>query len=366
MGQQGLVERAHVACNAAEKGLSDLFTVEWDATRVSQFEAIATRDTVVVHFEGCSLTIIDGCNDDRIPGKLGAYGTPLFTSGAEKELIIRNRDELHTQLPLGVATLGGRIESGEALKLKYFVTGVGKASRANLYESELAKIPECAGASHFVSSYELGAFALETTSVLTAEANANVAGLGSGSGRTHRSEASLGHAGNITSCSSHAKDGCRVPIRLHLKKIRTGDAPADTPASAVQSTMGPSISDDFFAWHEKMQKISGEARDKLRAGDGAACLRTLEVDMQFKERTARNDAHRAAYLVNHAGARRLQSECFAAAGKCDAALKTHMDAARLDEELSGAVGFRQPPRPDIELEREAKKSVSQWCPQFKE
>jgi hypothetical protein len=62
MGQQGLVERAHVACNAAEKGLSDLFTVEWDATRVSQFEAIATRDTVVVHFEGCSLTIIDGCN----------------------------------------------------------------------------------------------------------------------------------------------------------------------------------------------------------------------------------------------------------------------------------------------------------------
>lgn len=54
--------------------------------------------------------------------------------------------------------------------------------------------------------------------------------------------------------------------------------------------MGPSTADDFFAWHEKMLKIQGEARDKLNAGDGAGCLRTLDVDLQFKEMTRRAES----------------------------------------------------------------------------
>ncbi len=366
LGEKGLLERAHVTCNAAEQGVSDLFTVEWDATRVAQFEAIAARDTVIVHFERCKVSIIEGCNDDRIPAKLGAYGTPMFTSGAEKELVIRNRDDLHAELPLGFATLGGRIDSGEQLRLKYFVTGVGKATRGNLYDAELAKIPECAGASHFVASYELGAFALESATDSTLGVAAKAGGRAAGGGSSQRSEASLAHAGSIASCASRAKDGCRVPIRLHLKKIRSGAAPADEHASAVEAKMGPSIADDFFAWHEKMLKLQGEAREKLAAGDGAGCLRVLAVDLQFKERAARNDAHRAAYLVNHSTTRGLEARCLAATGNCSEAVKTHVDSARLGEQTLAASGFRSAPRSDADIEYEAKGTLSQWCKQLKD
>ena len=48
------------------------FIIEWDATDMSSFEAITANDVVFVHYEGCELTVLDGCRNDQIRGSLGA------------------------------------------------------------------------------------------------------------------------------------------------------------------------------------------------------------------------------------------------------------------------------------------------------
>ena len=45
------------------------FVVEWDATDIASFENRAARDIVFVRYEGCSLTVVDGCSDDSVPAR---------------------------------------------------------------------------------------------------------------------------------------------------------------------------------------------------------------------------------------------------------------------------------------------------------
>jgi hypothetical protein len=54
------------------------FVIEWDATDLAAFEAKASRDVVFVHYEGCVLTVLDGCRDEAIAGRFGVYAPPTF------------------------------------------------------------------------------------------------------------------------------------------------------------------------------------------------------------------------------------------------------------------------------------------------
>ena len=103
------------------------FVVEWDGTDMSSFEALAANDLVLAKYDGCKLTILDQCRDDSIRGHLGSYRPVDWTSGQLETLEIANEGDLYAKLPLGVATLGGRVKGGEHFHMEYYVAGTRSA-----------------------------------------------------------------------------------------------------------------------------------------------------------------------------------------------------------------------------------------------
>jgi hypothetical protein len=162
------------ACDARQHARP--FVIEWDATDMSSFESLAASEVVVVRYEGCELTVLDRCRDPSVRGKFGAYQPVDWTSGQLETVEIGSEGELYAKLPLGVASLAGRARAGEKFHMEYYVAGTRNASRAELYRSELAEQPGCSGATHFVSGFNLGAFALGSAQHAQAEANGSVYG----------------------------------------------------------------------------------------------------------------------------------------------------------------------------------------------
>ena len=311
------------------------FVIEWDATDLASFEAKAQRDVVFVRYEGCHLTVLYGCSDESIPGKLGAYSQPLQTAGTVEAVDIEDEGDLYTELPLSAAKLSARVESGDALHMRYFVSGVVTATRDSITRPTLASYPACKDATHFVWAYNLGAFELTTSSHDKAAASATVLGAGGGGSKSH-GETRLKTGGDLASCTGETAAttrACRVPIRLALRKVSdvVAEAPASPapggssealaakdppsePVAAKESTpSGGGDSSKEAARKVLLAAVKGaqensrarvEAGRKLELGDGAACLADLDKLAQKHPESHHDDD--------------LRSRCEMAAGKCDA------------------------------------------------
>jgi hypothetical protein len=341
-GKEGMMSGTAAArqCEEAAKEHDRPFVVEWDATDLASFEAKAARDAVVVRYEGCDLEILHECSDAVVPGKLGSYGTPQFTSGTSQSFQIRNEAELYAKLPLGVAQFGGRVSAGEGLDLEYFVTGVALASRPQLYRDELQAYPGCEGATHFVWSYNLGAFELSTFELTEAQVEAGAGNVGGGV-HGKKSRAAVGSGGDLESCQTQDQRGCRVPIRLVLREIQGGQAPANVAGSptgneAAAAAAGAPPSD-------RAQELWKHARTQFDKGDGSACVaemdQALSADMQLM------DQHQ--FKIDYA-------LCQMAAGDCDKGSKGYREA------LAAADIKRQ--MPDWKLDMETRRKANRTCP----
>jgi hypothetical protein len=332
VGRDAMARQANIraSCDAAERGHDDPFTVEWDATDVASFEAQAQRDTVFVRYRGCDLEVLSACSDPRVPGQLGAYAPPAFTSGAERQMAIENEDQLYANLPLAAAKLGARVSRGESFRMRYFVSGVAKDTRDAVYRDELRRFSGCAGATHFVAAYNLGAFTLETSEKRGTTASVEAGSVGVGGGSTHAAS-DLGSGGAIASCSTGARSDCRVPIRLHLRAIDEGAAPAAAaPPTVATGAPAAASLDDFAAWAMRVQQVKGEAQQKLTAGDAKACLAALDVDLGMKAREASPALNQASMaMIYDAGLLDVKGRCQALAGDCAAAIATEQDGMRL-------------------------------------
>jgi hypothetical protein len=291
------------------------FVIEWDATDMSSFESLAQRDVVVVRYEGCKLRILDGCRDDSVPGAYGAYRPVSWTSGSLERIEISSEADLYAKLPLGVASLGGRVARGEKFRMEYFVAGTRNATRPGLYRGDIAGNPGCQGATHFVYGYNLGAFALGSTSANTLSADGSLYGFGA-SGTEKRHEKAEKKGGDLHSCRSDSASelqSCKVPIRLTLRPIEDGDNP-DRAARRAPDT------DDSLNAAGKVAatvEISAEAREhyqsaqtKLRAGDGKGCLAELDKHDEL------DPGHPSTEPSSGLGLER--PECLMLAGQCDA------------------------------------------------
>lgn len=297
------------------------FVVEWDATDLTTFEAQARRDVILVRYEGCTLTPLYGCKDGGLAGRLGAYAPPQWTSGGLEALEIENLDDLYTRLPLGVASFAGRVQRGESLKLSYFVSGMVTSTRDILFEEDARRVsPECARATHFVRSYNLGAFSLAQAESHAAEARAGALGVETGGGTSARKK-SLRRGGDLSSCETESQRDCRVPIRVTLRKLDPGAPPggapapqaAGRPAAAADadaerlSTDGPA---SMQAWD-----LRREATEKMRQGDGKACLALLDRADRMDP-----DASRKVERIEQ------RSLCLMKAGQCAEGKRLYRDA----------------------------------------
>lgn len=290
-------------CAEAAKTHSKPFVIEWDATDLSTFESRAARDMLFVEFKGCELKVLYECSDNSIPGKYGKYAQPQWTSGSTETLAIKSEDDLYAQLPLGVATLGGRVEKGESLSMIYFVSGTATATRDKVFRGEVKDKAECKNATHFVWSYNLGAFEIASASSTKVEANATYAGIGA-SGEHLREGSQVRKGGSLESCKTQDQRSCRVPIRLVLRALDDGEPPATAPgmpASTAQGNQGPQ-------WNQEAFQIRQTAGQKETAGDGAGCLADLDRADQLDPHPPEN----IQMMVTQ-----LRANCEMRAGKCE-------------------------------------------------
>ncbi len=290
-----------------------LFVVDWDATDASTFQARADRDVVFVHYEGCSMRIVEGCSDGSLAGRYGSYRTPVFTSGARDAFTVSTEDELRTKLPLGVATLGAELSAERRLELSYHVAGTALATRDEVYASELATNPRCADVTHVVVAYNLGAYRLATLD-RTGEAG-GFEGTVTAAGRSAKERRAVREAGDLGTCAEVDNHACRVPIRLTLRSIKPGAPPVATPAPQLPLA-NPQDDPNLKAATAMMSAVSieAQARQKLVAHDGAGCLADLaqadRLDPQGKARRLP-----------------LRAQCEMRAGDCETG-KEHFRQAR--------------------------------------
>lgn len=263
------------------------FVIEWDATDLAGFEAKAEHDVVFVRYQGCNLTVLD-CADGSVRGRLGNYRPTEWTAGGIEGFEMTTEQDLYAQLPLGASSLVGRLQQGETLRLRYYVSGVATASRDAAYRGDLPTRASCAGATHFVHSYNLGAFELASG------ARTKIAGAKQELGVVKR-------GGDIDSCRdevTRATKKCSIPIRITLREIEEGTGPT-TKATAAPAGI---TSDQML----EAGKLRSSALRKLMGGDGVGCLKDLERATEVDPDRERADVQC-----------QLHGQCTMRAGKCD-------------------------------------------------
>lgn len=298
------------------------FIIEWDATDMSSFEQIVANDIVVVKYEGCTLTVLDECRNESIRGSQGSYLPPEWTSGSLETIDISNEGELYAKLPLGSASLGGRVSGGEQFHMEYYVAGTRQATRDAVYVADLASNPGCEGATHFVHGYNLGAFALGSASEINTEAGGSAYGFGAGGSTTSKRSADK-KGGDLATCKSDSAQeirGCKAPIRLSLRKVRDGENPdkeAMTQPDNAESLNAAGKVDAKVEATAQSRSLLESAMAKMIANDGNGCIADLDAHDKLDPSRASTDP-KAPY--SH-----TRSKCLMAAGKCDAGKKLMVD-----------------------------------------
>jgi hypothetical protein len=316
-GQSSLAGETYAGKNACNPKEHDRpFIIEWDATDASSFQARAATDVVFVRYEGCTLQIIDTCNNDSVRGAFGSYQPVDWTSGALEKIDIANEDELYSKLPLGVASLGRRVRDGEKFHMEYFVSGTRRATRPFVYRGEIDRVPGCRGVTHVVYGFNLGAFALGSSSQRRSEHEAAVLGAGGG-GTSSKSTVAEKHGGDLASCRAEtAKDtaSCQVPVRLTLREIQPGDNPDAAAAAAPETPDAANLAGKIQATTDRERAAvehANAAYAKLNAGDGIGCMRELDEHDKLDPRPMTLSTSPKSWMS------RQRALCLMAGGRCD-------------------------------------------------
>ncbi len=308
------------------------FIIEWDATDMSSLESRAANDIIFVKYEGCDLKVIDSCVNDSVKGSFGSYKPVEWTSGSLEALDINNSGDLYAKLPLGAATLGGRVEGGEKFHMEYFVSGTRTATRDTVYRGDLAAVKSCKEATHFVYAYNLGAFALGAQSNLKASVGGSAFGFGAGGDRSSSSKADK-QGGLLSSCrtdSASEVQSCKVPIRLTLHEITDGQSDDATAAQAPDTPDAMNLAGKLQATTKKehdAQDHADTARTKMNSRDGAGCLAELDQHDKLDPRPLGMSSNSGSYLAA------MRGQCLMLAGKCDAGKQVYRKAM---EKMIGA------------------------------
>ena len=317
-GQSGLMDKTFAGSNKCNpKNHERPFVIEWDATDMSQFEALTSSDIVFVKYQGCDLKIVDTCKNDSVKGQLGSYKSVDWTSGSVEKIDITNEGELYAKLPLGVATLGARVSAGEAFRMEYFVSGTRSATRPAQYKADLDKIPGCKGVTHFVYAYNLGAFALGSNKNVKGEANATFWGAGAGGSSKYASAAEK-KGGLLSSCrgeSAKEIETCKTPIRLTLRELEDSENPDAKAAVAAETPDAKNLAgkvDQKMKLNEKAQEYFDSAQQKLTARDGKGCLAELDRKDQADPRPLTASTNPKSFYSS------FRARCLMVSGQCDA------------------------------------------------
>lgn len=273
------VDDQQATCKVAKDPLSPLI-VEWPASSKVSLDAVSKRGVVVVSYAGCALKILSGCT---------ARGQYQYTSvtPARDKISIESEDDLYARLPLGAVSLKGELARGSRLELDYIAVGQRVTT-----EPPVDLEGDCEGATHYVRTITIGAYALDAAARARGGAGVDVAGAGVGAER-REGDRRLHGSGDVERCaarSSATEDaassaGCGAPLQLDLsplhasrKTIALAPATPDGLAGVPDLSLPPSIQlpaairdTDGDGIPDRLDKCPNDPEDKDGFQDDDGC-----------------------------------------------------------------------------------------------
>lgn len=173
----------------------------------------------VVSYDCASLKLLRRCSMRASFEYLGASPRKNVRS-------IENQDAISAEVPLASAKLRASVSAGRKVDIALAEVGTRSASFELVARAELEGVgpKDCEAATHFVRAADIGAFAIAQRTSGEAAAAAQIFTAG-GSGDSKSAMSSMNSEGKLDTCEQakesdkDAPEGCRVPLRLHLRRL---------------------------------------------------------------------------------------------------------------------------------------------------
>ena len=207
-------------CKAGETQSHPL-VVEWPAADRASLEARIAHGLVVVGARGCDIEVLRGC---RVEARYDYIGL----TRKNDRVRIRNKVELYANLPLGAASLEGKLARYKGLDVEIALVGMFEAPSVRTTRGELDG--DCAAATHVITGVQVGAFQFYAGGAgeISAGAKLGNAGLGAATAaerETLSADGSPARCDASTTADTRPPEGCGALIRIELTPLPPTVAP---------------------------------------------------------------------------------------------------------------------------------------------
>ncbi|MCA9651326.1 MAG: sel1 repeat family protein [Myxococcales bacterium] len=199
--------------------VAEPYVVDLRGADRSHLEAVMSEGIAVVRYDCDGLEVLRGCT---VGSAVDPY-TFVGVSMKEDQVQIDTIDQLRANLPASAVQLEGEVTSGAAIDIGLVMVG-RKSIRDDMVAREDLKGPGCEGATHFVRSAIVGAFAVEKGTQGKARAAAEIFGAGAAAGseanrRVANRDGKPEDCNNAKPGDSAPPEQCRAAITIELYPI---------------------------------------------------------------------------------------------------------------------------------------------------
>lgn len=197
----------------------------WDSSSRLNLKRLRGQGVVAVRYEaeGCDvkLELLSNCIAP------GSYEYTPYSANESK--VAHNANELYAKLPLGAASLSGRVKGDRAVRTDYALAGQYALPPAASFARADLRGASCGKATHVVNAIYVGGFALVSGESRDIDAAVSVFGAGGGA-KSAASVERLANEGNAAACaksqeSQEPSGACDVPLRIGLLPLAGGEEP---------------------------------------------------------------------------------------------------------------------------------------------
>jgi hypothetical protein len=209
--------------------------VDWSPEDRGDLEVAMKQGVAVVHYDCTAIKVLGDCHVD------GTYGF-IGTTRKEQVISLQNGDEAQANLPFSGAKLGASLSRGSTIDIGLIMIGKKSTTALSLDRSLLTG--RCDGATHFVRSATVGAFAMKQGTTGDVKAAADVFGFGASAGSSSAKSA-INKDGDVTSCQAADPDapkppnGCGAAVRVQLLALSSGAPPAGGDSGPTRDVACP-------------------------------------------------------------------------------------------------------------------------------
>ncbi len=260
---------------STDQSRAEPLIVDWASDDRTDLE-VAMRDGIVVASYDCnSFRVLENCR---------AAGGYSFAGVGRKQDVVQivGMDELHANFPLGKANFAAALDRGSTIDVALVTVGKHRTSAFQVARPDLQG--DCEGATHFVSSALVGAFAVGTGTRGHVSSVAEVFKVGDIGGSSTSESQSLNRDGDLSACEAanpsdpSPPNQCQAILRVEL--VALVDTPVEPPTSGGPPPAEPlgQVCPNGFVLQGSKCALASEAKGyRCAPDDAAACTSQCEA-----------------------------------------------------------------------------------------